>query len=647
MSITQELLDLKFTNWTDDISRHTVFVKNAVLSENIIANYKSAQFNNLSYLQLIDNQSDWLLGSTVNNNLMVTENWGPTNSDNEFTLDCWIYPVRSQNQYYPIISSFKDVWFTNTNLNLGWSFQLDTFSGKLQLISYLFGNSDCRVIQSYGSVQLNQWNHVALMSWKMDGYSLKYFFINGVADGGYLDNNTGYKTLASKTTHFSISNILTREAYNGQVGQPDYSPVYIGMGPITSFTHPNIGSSLYFKKESGLSFTGFIGRFRIGLGTRYPISGNAFDPFFNVSTSNITTTSTTTNSSTLTTTTLGERGEIPINITKHDLLALKLRNNIIDLTNRHYILPIGQLNFSLTDLGCNSLSFNGTNYLLCQLNTQDFSLGSTLLVNNYEITRPVCKNDNQFSLEFWIKPQKTDNKYMGICGSFSKNFFPTDIGDINNFSIIINRRDFGLGWALLLDVESEKLLIVSFKFGSIKHIITSKLSVPFNQWSHIAFMSAKIGTAEGLKFLFINGNPDIITSFNNSITSLTNGVHRGSVATVMDNYAPLFIGLGPNISNEDTDTVLDYNYASYFVGNMSSFRLASNSLYPTDGTGFIPSHIPDSISITSGTTETTSTTSTESSTTTNQFPNYIKVIGIISSNQQTDGSNSWSQITCQ
>jgi hypothetical protein len=47
------------------------------------------QIRDKNYDTLVDAYfSNTNVVSTINNNLMVSENWGPTNSDNEFTIDC-------------------------------------------------------------------------------------------------------------------------------------------------------------------------------------------------------------------------------------------------------------------------------------------------------------------------------------------------------------------------------------------------------------------------------------------------------------------------------------------------------------------------------------------------------------------------------
>lgn len=644
MAITEELLNLKFNSWTDDVARHTLFVKNVELSSQLVADttLKSAYFNGSSYLTIIDNQDDWLLGSVINNNRVTSKNWAPTDSSNVFTFDCWIYPIPSSNRYYPIISSFKDVWFNNSKLNLGWVLQIDTQTQKLQLISYMFGDCTRRVIESTDVITINEWNHIALMVWMIDESHLKYFFISGIADGG-VNSGTGIqnnKACAYQVDSFPISNILSKEAYNGTIGSPDYSPVYIGLGPKTSFTDPTISETFHFNANSAYKFLGYMGNIRVGLGTRYSTSGGSFNPYSDVTTTSSTTSTMTTSSTTLTSTTLAERGEIPLEVDSYDLLALKLRQDTNDLTNRHYLLAIGDINFSLTELGCKSLSFNGNNYLLARLNTQDFSLGSDLLVNKYDTTQPLCRNNNQFSLELWLKPIVSSERYLGICGSFSENFFPVDFGDTTSFNTITARRDYKTGWSLLLDTELNKLLFVNFTFGRVIDIVTSNLRVTNNQWTHIAFMSTIYNGLEGLKFLFVNGQPDMGNPFNNSNMNITNGIHRGSVNSFTDSYAPFYLGLGANPYIENS---LNYQNASKFSGNMSSFRLSSATRYPTNGSGFIPNHLIDIISVTTGTTSTSTTTVTSSTT---EFSGYISITGSTITNNNDNDSN-WIQLTCQ
>ena len=605
------------------------------ISDRAIAGFGSAYFNGLSYLQVMDNDLDWLLGSTINTGRLSTRNWAPTNSDNEFTLDTWIYPTASDSRYYPICSSFKSKWWVNSQYNLGWVFRIDMLTGRLQIVSYLFGIYTNRVIESFGTVPLNQWSHVVLMSWKSGNGSSKLFYINGQPAGCrniFSQEEKTNLTGSIETETFPISNLVSHESQFGTAGTPDFSPFYIGLGPRTQLTDPDLDNSFYFKKESGIGLNAYLGRFRICLGTRYSTGGVPFDPYETpVETSSSTTTTVTTTA----TTTIGERGEIPLTVTPNDLLVLKLRNDCTDSSGRHYVKPIGETNFSISDLGCKSLNFNGENYLQILLNQRDFSLGSTLVSNRYNEFGDICLSDNKFSLDFWVNPILSNNQYIGICGSFSTYFFPTDVGDVVNYGSVQSQRDFRIGWSIQLDTESGRLQIVSYAFGHVKDILRSDLLIPNNQWTHVAIMSVpKVGYSS--KYLFINGIPDSINPYNNPDTCWTNGVHRSSINSMVDSHACLFVGLGANTYIEDSSLMLDYRHGSYFVGNLSSFRLSSDLRYPTDGSGFIPYRIPE-ITTTISTTITTTETTTVS-TTTAPPEGYVEVKGkAIASSNQFDG----------
>lgn len=657
MPVTQEILNLKFNNWSDSTSRHTSFVHNTTISERIIVNYPSARFTGNSFIELYDNEQDWLLGSTLNTQPIKNRNWFPTNSDNTFTIDCWVYPLTSSSRYLPIISSFKSKWGNKAQYDLGWCFQLDAVTGKLQLISYLFGNCTNRVLESFGSIKFNQWNHVALMSWKIsDVSSLKLLYIDGHPDGMYnisdsvmRSNQTG--TLL--TSKFPISNTISHESQYGISGINETSPVYIGLGPRTRFTHPEINDVFYFKSELGLGFNGYISRFRVCLGTRYSEEGTIFDPYSQYD-EIITTTTVTTSTTETTTTTQGEWGEIPFNVENNDLLCLKLRNNINDLSKRHHIKSIGNTVFSMTDLGCKSLNFNGSNHLRVVLNEKDFSLGSTLSINPFDELLPVCQNNNKFSLEFWFNPQPVNNTYLGICGSYSNYFFPTDIEDNVNFGTIQNERDFQVGWSILYNSVTGKLLIVSYAFGSLVSQVESTLTIPSNEWTHIALMAEPDGTI-AKKYLFINGVPDALNPYKNPEVRWTNGIHRASVNSLVDSYSCLFIGQSIDINQTDNLKRLDYRYSVPFTGNLSSFRISSALRYPTNGDSFNPPSIPRTTSSSSTSTITTATTTTET-TTTIPPEGFVRVGGnLIVSSSQLDGkpqyvddndiSTAWQPIT--
>lgn len=637
MSVSQEILDFRFLNFADSTSRHTVFVRNLSISNKLVAGYGSVYFNGASYLQLIDNDLDWMLGSTINNSRVSTRNWAPTKSDNNFTIDTWIYPTTSSSRYYPICSSFKSKWWTNSQYDLGWVFRIDMLTGRLQLISYIFGSYTNRVIESFGTVQLDQWTHIALMSWTSGNGSSKLFYINGQPAGArnvFSSEVRSNVTGSIETEFFPISNLVSHESQFGTAGDPDFSPFYIGLGPRTSLTNPDLDSSFYFKKEYGIGLNAYLGRFRICLGNRYQ-SGVSFNPLETIVETSSSTSTTTTTSTSMTT--MGERGEIPLVASPNDLLVLKLRNNCVDLTNRHYVKPIGETNFSISDLGCKSLHFDGSNYLQISLNQKDFSLGSTLVSNHYDERVPVCLPNNKFSLDFWINPDSSGNWYPGICSSFSTYFFPTDISDTVNYGPVRAQRDFRLGWSLQLDSSSGKLQFISYAFGLVKDVFISGLLIPNDQWTHVAIMSVP-GEEYSSKYIFINGVPDSVNPHNNPDTFWTNGVHRSSVNVVVDSHACLFIGLGANTYIEDKSLMLDYRQGNMFCGNLSSFRLSSDLRYPTDGSGFIPYRIPD-ITTTTSTMTTISTTETTTVTSTTAPPvGYVAVEGkAIASSSQYDG----------
>ena len=639
MAVTQEILELRFNNWSDHTSRHTVFVANAVLSDQSVADYKSVQLDGSSYLQIIDNNQDWLLGATPSTS-RVNRDWLPSNSDNEFTIDTWVYPTPSGTQrYYPICSSFKSIWWNRINYKLGWSFQIDALTGKLQLVSYTFGYS--KVIETFTTVPINQWSHIVLMSWRQVDHSAKLFYINGQPDGGYLTSQTPVRTNTTGslfTDSFPISNIMTYEAQYGVSGNPEYCPFYIGLGPRSSLTDPDIVDSFFFQSRYGIGFHGYIGRFRVCLGTRYNTQSQVFNPLIDPSTTTTSSTATsTTTTTTQTTTTQGEWGEIPLEVNSKDLLVLKLRNNINDLTNRHYIRSYGDLTFSLSSLGCKSLHFDGTNYLEATLNNYDFSLCSTLLVNEYVETSPLCLTNNSFSLEFWVYPMSTDQRYLGICGSFSIDFFPTDADDYSNYGYLLARTDFKLGWSIQLDTQTHRLQFINYSFGSVSIIFESNLTIPSDEWTHVAIMSIP-NDQYSTKYLFINGTPDPINPYKNPSLGWTNGVHRSSVNSPVNSYACLFIGLGAFTYIGETETVasLDYTQGSKFIGNISTFRLSSDHLYPTDGSEFVPYRIPNTTTI--STTQTTTTTQSTVTSTTLPPEGYVRVGGSLfaSSSQPSD-----------
>ena len=623
--INQELLDLRFFNWSDATLRHTVFVSGVTRSDKEVASCKSAYFDGGSYLQVIDNIQDWMLGSTLSTS-PISKNWTPSASDNNFTIDTWVYPIESSIPYYPICSSFQSVWYNKYRYDLGWVLHIESSTRKLQLISYVFGSF--KIVESTLSVPFNQWSHIALMSWPQSKGSAKLFFVNGVPDGGFLRSQFSQATNPSSplyTEQFPISNAVSHESQYGVSGRTEYCPFYIGLGPRSDFTDPNLVESFYFDAKYGICFRGNIGRFRVCLGTRYSQQMERFNPLVEP-TSSTTSTTVTTTTTTLTTTTRGEWGEIPISINDDDLLVLKLRNDLTDLTNRHLVVPQGEIIFSLTDLGTKSIYFDGSNYLLVTLNHQDFSLGSSLLVSDFSKMSPLSTPYNEFSLEFWVYPIYSGRKYLGICGSFSENFFPADSGDSFFYGEIESPRNFQSGWSLQIDTLTGLLQFIGYEYGSVSSVMSSTVKIPDQTWTHVVIASVPNGD-RSYKYILINGVPDSINPYKNPFIRWTNGIHRDSVNSSVNCYSPLYIGLGAFTEfSEETLISLNYTDGSKFHGYLSSFKLSSTCHY--DLNGFTPYRIP--LPSTTATTLTTVTTSQTTRTSTTPPPEgYVRVGGAL------------------
>ena len=77
--------------------------------------------------------------------------------------------------------------------------------------------------------------------------------------------------------------------------------------------------------------------------------------------------------------------------------------------------------------------------------------------------------------------------------------------------------------------------------------------------------------------------------------------------------------------NEGMAESLDYALGSKFTGSLSSFKLSSNLLYPTDGSCFTPYSIISTS--TTGTTTTITTTLITTESTTTVPPGYVVVRG--------------------
>jgi hypothetical protein len=401
--VERDLLVCKFSgSFRDDSSRHTILNQGALASDQSISGYGSVHFDGKSYIEVPGNLEDWYLGSSLKTSGMVVTGWAPAFGNNHFTIDCWVKPETGGQRYYPICSSFAKIWQAAGNfaLNSGWSFQIDTQTGKLQMIGYFLGNADKLVLESTFIVPLGSWTHVAVMAWRHPvdpTKSYACFFKDGVPNSGAEPGQQPPANLkfAALRDYLVWTNGMSWESKYGSAGSNFSTQLYIGLGPKTKLTDPNATDGETFTVAGAYKFVGNIDFLRICNGPRFSIEGNSFTPpksdsattqTTTGSTTNSTTRSTTnstTNSTTQTTTTTTTMSTTlttslpPISI--DDRLVVRFVGDVSDMTKRHVPTVIG--NVTLQDsLGAPGGYFDGRSYVKWDLNLIDFAFGAEPIV---------------------------------------------------------------------------------------------------------------------------------------------------------------------------------------------------------------------------------------------------------------------------
>ena len=152
----------------------------------------------------------------------------------DFTLECWYYPV-SKTQYYPRIFQVGTAsWATNDNWTL-LDRHNDTGSSKFSCAFFKLGGS-AMLLTSTTTVQNNTWYHLAVVR---DGSTFR-LFVNGVEEDTY--TNTGAVTVSSSTKAWVASAAgASNSAGNGYIDDLRFTK---GVARYTSnFTPPTASYS--------------------------------------------------------------------------------------------------------------------------------------------------------------------------------------------------------------------------------------------------------------------------------------------------------------------------------------------------------------------------------------------------------------------
>jgi hypothetical protein len=323
-SSSEDLFSARLQNYVFDFShRHPLVVIGSSVYKSINGVY-SFYFNGSSYIKTIDNLKDFCLGSTLTPHVFEDDSFAL--GDNVFTIDFWIYPEYSpNNRYSGICSSFGSRFFPfiegvssntyvpqfpseQTEYKLGWALQIDSLSGKLQMIGYSNGSCNQQILESSFVIPDRTWSHIAIMSWKEPGIYPKRFYLMGVPDTVYNPISHQYSDPGSPFVDSSMywCNGVHRFSVGdeGNHAPSDcYSYFYLGASPKSHFTHPLDSSDQYFNIHTPNNLTGCIRNFRISLIPRFNVRGFQ-PPLDNISTTSTTSTQTTTSTSTTTISTL-------------------------------------------------------------------------------------------------------------------------------------------------------------------------------------------------------------------------------------------------------------------------------------------------------------------------------------------------------
>ena len=430
--------------------------------------------------------------------------------------------------------------------------------------------------------------------------------------------------------------------------EDEYCPLYIGVGPRSYYFDKFLKEEDEFNLRSGYHFKGAIRDLRICNTPRFSVEGNPFNPQ-NLSYETVSTTSsTTTTASSTASTTIKPVESIPFEVKTDDLLSMRLQSFLFDYSNRHVMVPIGNLPASVIE-SVFSFRFNNSGYLKIINNLEDFSLGATLLPSS---NGNLAEGNNVFTIDFWIYPELIEGKrFLGICSSFGTWFFPfvegTNISMISDTSV-----EYKMGWSLQIDSVTGKLQMVGYNRGNYSQtILESSFSIPFNVWSHVCVMSWRDGGAYPKRF-YLNGVPDLTYNpithnypevgapFVDSNMYWCNGVQDSTGTS--ESYSYFYLGASPK--TDFTDPIepqadkFNIEAAYKFKGALRNFRISSVNRF-----GFYGFEVPDNdLSTSTTTTASTSTTRTTTTIGTTTFTTtvnpLIKLYGKpISSNSRYDG----------
>ena len=638
-----ELLNLFFDNNFLDATHRHYFTNNSVTVAPSNISPACARFNGNSYLITSNNLEDFLLGATP-----YPHSWlGPRPlsiyNDNDFTLDCWVCPETGGRRYYPICSAFSSEYWGN-NYKSGWVLQIDTVTGRLQMINY-YGNTWTDCLWSYNSqIPFNQWTHITLMSWRIPGQSApsaKMIFKNGSP----IKSNLDYFPKMGFTNGISDP--------SGNTNNYEYAPFYVGLGPSSQLTDP--GQSWVADLSPSYFFCGLIDSLRICLGYRpeflntdglgYLIS---FSPpgsdYTSTSSSTTVTTSTTTAPPVLTQTTstspilTTSTTPIPQGYT-NSLLSVSFNGTINDATNRHTITD----NFVFYSYNPETLRsvayFNGLTEIEYLNNVSDWDLNSNdcdLYCDKDSSWSYFCNYpDNHFTIDCWINVIPGGSQYYPICSSFNS---------------------VGTGWILQINTSTGVLQFVGFSLQTyqinllensnsrdyngnpyttptINMLMESNFVIPINTWVHIAVTSYRIANQISAKIMYLNGAPDRPPGW---ISSNTVWSSRGQV--IANNpyleYGTLKVGSSLEYTLPMEYYIPGSQTLNYFKGFIRNLEISNGNKFPVNGSTFIPpqelycisTSTSSSTTITSTTTLTTISTTTTTSTSSSTSSLFIPLI---------------------
>ena len=313
----QDLLILSFDSETlrDSTNRHTISNRGAVYSSQKNDSYEFSSDKG-SFVTVYNLRSDWYFGCTpcpgYHNYHGSSARRGLT--DNNFCVDCWVYPVPGGGRYYPIFSVIdqKEAWpGCGFIYYSGCALQIDTATGHLQILEYAYGlhanpldiNFIPNLMVSNFSIPMNQWSHIAVQSWKitppaqirsmsesppismgtlvpglMNVLSRKNMYLNGVPD-----------VLGGTTPNIYIAGVQNCERLPGR---PELVALCadLEIGHSVVFDLPGIDDIIPNQEWEPLPgqfhffFNGYMKNFRISEGPRFNTDGSPFTSLISTTT---------------------------------------------------------------------------------------------------------------------------------------------------------------------------------------------------------------------------------------------------------------------------------------------------------------------------------------------------------------------------